>query len=139
MTITVLKSVFASGGRAARRGDYTIVYMHGSAFITTAPEFMQQQTWARSRMSTGNPTRDRTMFVDRFETVLARVGCGLASKGNRGVLSRIVKAMKANAMFLEEWAIPHDLNQSVEMKKKVPVAAADVPVPVPPVPVAGKP
>jgi hypothetical protein len=124
MSATVLSSVFASGGRTARYGDYTVVYMQGSAFITTPMEFIQMQNWARARQTCGNAVRDRTLFVDRFETLLARIGCGLTSKGNRTLLSRIVKSMKANAMFLEEWSIPRNLDEGVEMKKKPDVRAA---------------
>ena len=123
MSATILSSVFASGGRTARYGEYTAVYMHGCAFITTPMEFMQMQNWARGRASTGNPTRDRGMFVDRFETVLARMGCGLSSKGHRSILCRIVKSMKANAMFLEEWAIPRNLYESVEVRRPAVVPA----------------
>ena len=122
MSATVLTSVFQHGGRTSRYGEYTIVHMHGCSFITTPMEFSQMQNWARGRMSTGNPVRDRTSFTDRFETVLARVGSGLATKGSKLSLSRIVKAMKANAVFLEEWMVPHDLDQGVEMKKRTPPA-----------------
>ena len=117
MAATILTSVFAHGGRTGRYGEFTIVYMHGCTFITTPMEFMQQQNWARARVSGGNPARDRTAFVDRFETVLARSGGGVATRGNRSVLARIVKAMKASSIFLEEWMIPRDLEQSMEMKR----------------------
>lgn len=122
MSATVLTSVLQHGGRTSRYGEFTIVHMHGCSFITTPMEYMQMQNWARGRMSTGNPVRDRTSFVDCFETLLARVGSGLATKGNRMILSRIVKAMKSNSVFMEEWSVPHDLGQGVEMKRKTPAA-----------------
>ena len=117
MAATILTSVLAHGGRTGRYGEFTIVYMHGCTFITTPMEFMQQQNWARARTSTGNPARDRTAFVERFETVLGRSGSGIATRGNRSVLSRIVKAMKAASIYLEEWMVPRDLDQSMEMKR----------------------
>jgi len=117
MSATVLTSVLAHGGRTSRYGEFTVVHMHGCSFITTPMEYMQMQNWARGRTSTGNPARDRTTFVERFETVLARVGGGVSTRGNRSVLSRIVKAMKANSMFLEEWSVPRDLDQGMEMKR----------------------
>lgn len=117
MSATVLTSVLAHGGRTTRYGDFTIVHMHGCSFITTPMEYMQMQNWARARVSCGNPSRDRTTFLERFETVLGRAGGGVATRGNRSVLSRIVKAMKLNAVFVEEWMVPHDLNQSMEMKR----------------------
>lgn len=114
---TVLTSVLAHGGRTGRYGEFTIVYMHGCTFITTPMEFTQMQNWARGRTSCGNPSRDRTTFIDRFETVLGRAGGGIATRGNRSVLARIVKAMKASSVFLEEWMVPRDLDQSMEMKR----------------------
>lgn len=133
MAATVLTSVLAHGGRTARYGDFTVVHMHGCSFITTPMEFMQMQNWARARTSCGNPLRDRNSFVDKFETVLARVGGGVATRGNRSVLARIVKAMKASSMFLEEWSVPRDLNESMEMKRPkgwvpTPPPAANEPV-----------
>jgi len=118
MSSTVLNSVLANGGRTSRYGDYTVVFMHACTFITTPMEFMQMQNWARARMSCGNPVRDRTLFVDRFETVLARSGGGIATKGAKGVLQRIVKSMKANAMSMDEWSIPLNLDESVEIARK---------------------
>ena len=115
---TVLKSVFAAGGRVARYGDFSIVYMSSGAFVTTPVELVMNQNWARARTTFGNPAKDRMAFVDRFETVLARVGCGIATKGSRGLLQRIVKSMVASALPLEQWSIPRNLNESMEMKKK---------------------
>jgi hypothetical protein len=150
MSATVMTSVFQHGGRASRYGEFTVVHMHGCSFITTPMEFMQMQNWARGRMSTGNPVRDRTSFTDRFDTLLARVGSGLATKGSKLSLSRIVKAMTANAVFLEEWMVPHDLSQSMEMGKRKPAtpvvgkapeaakAAANEPLPAGPTPAATK-
>ena len=118
MSATILTSVFANGGRTARHGEFTIVTMHGCAFVTTPMEFHQHQNWARGRASTGNVTRDRTMFVDRFDTVIGRDGSGVASKGNPMALQRIVKAMKAAAMFMESWNVPRNLDASIEIVKK---------------------
>ena len=129
MATTVLNSVFATGGRVARYGEFSIVYMHNGAFITTPMELVTHQNWARGRVSSGNAVRDRTAFVDRFETVLARVGSGLATKGSRGLLQRIVKAMIAAAVPMESWAVPLNLNESMEMKKKPAVPVPPVLVP----------
>jgi len=133
MTATVFTSVMQHGGRTSRYGDFTVVHMHGCSFITTPMEFMQMQNWARGRMSCGTPARDRSSFTDRFETLLARVGSGLTSRGNRMALGRIVKSMKANAVFLEEWSIPRDLDAGVEIRKRKPAAdpqsGTDAPVP----------
>ena len=118
MSATVFTSVFAGGGGTSRYGEFIVVRMANCTFITTPMEFQQMSSWARGRMSCGTPHRDRTSFVERFETILGRGGSGIASKGNRAALSRIVKAMKASSMFLEEWSIPRDLDAGMEIKKK---------------------
>lgn len=131
MSATIFTSVFAGGGGTSRYGEFIVVRMANCAFITTPMEFQQMSSWARGRMSCGTPHRDRASFVERFETILGRTGSGVSSKGNRAVLSRIVKAMKASSMFLEEWSIPRDLDASMEMKKKA--QAITPPKEVPPI------
>lgn len=116
--LNVYNSVTAQGGRTAKYGDFTVVFMHSCAFATTPAELMQHSNWARGRMSSGNAARDRTTFTDRFETVIARNGSGLRTRGSRGVLQRMIKSMKANALQMEEWSIPHDINESLEIQKK---------------------
>lgn len=115
---TIFGACFANGGRSSRYGEFTMVHMHGCSFITTPMEFTQVGNWARGRVSSGNAVRDRSTFIDRFETVLGRVGSGVASRGSKPQLLRIVKAMKANAVFLEEWNVPRDLEGGVEIKRK---------------------
>ena len=124
MSTTILMSVFAGGGRTSRYGEYTVVFMNACAFITTPMEFVQAQNWARGRVTTGSAVRDRAAFVDHISTVLARNGSGIATKGSRPVLANIVKSMKANAMLMDEWSIPHNIFESVEIKKKPPVLLA---------------
>jgi hypothetical protein len=108
MPATLLASVFAGGGRASRYGDFTIVTLHGCCFATTPGEFQQQQGWALAHASSGDTARDCAVFLDRFDTVIGREGSGIASKGSRMALHRIIKAMKASAVFMEGWDVPHD-------------------------------
>lgn len=112
--------MFANGGRASRFGDFTVVYLHRIAFVTTPLELRRAQSWARGRSSTGNRVRDRVAFTDRFETLIARTGSGMKSKGRRVALQRMVKSMKANAVPMESWSIPRDLFRSVEIKRPPP-------------------
>jgi hypothetical protein len=114
----MLLSALSSGGRTSRYGDFIIVTMPSAAFATTAQEYTTVQTWARSRASLGNPHRDRSAFVDRFDTVLARSGSGIATKGSRPVLAMIVKGMEKNGLQIGDWSVPHNINESVEVKKK---------------------
>lgn len=114
----LLLGVFSGGGRTSRYGDFVVVTMSAAAFVATAMEYQRVQTWARARASLGNAQRDRTAFTDRFETLLARSGCGLATKGSRQVLSLIVKGMEQNGLPTNEWSVPQNLNEGVEIKKK---------------------
>lgn len=120
MSVSVLTSAFANGGRVTRYGDFSVVQMHGCSFATTPMELMQQQNWARARQSSGNKVRDCSLFTDRFMTVVARNGSGLRTRGSRGVLQRMIASMKANALTLSEWSIPHDINDGVEIQRKPP-------------------
>lgn len=132
MTATVFTSVFAHGGRTSRYGDFTIIHMHNCSFVTTPMECLQMSNWARGRPSSGNAQRDRMSFVEKFETVLARVGSGVATRGSRSILARMVKSMKASSLMLADWQVPRDLNEGVEMKRRpVPAAARVVPAAVP--------
>lgn len=117
--ITLLAGAMAGGGRMSRRGDLTLVHLNSCSFATTAVDLLQAENWARARHSRGNPHRDRMAFVERFETVLARNGAGVATKGSRPILQGIVKTMKANGMQMEEWSIPINLDEGVEIRKKV--------------------
>lgn len=133
-TATVLTAAFAQGGRSSRNGDYVIVYLQGCTFVTTAAELLSAQNWARGRVSCGNAVKDRSLFVDRIENVLARNGGGLATRGSRQTLRKIVKDMTANCMILEEWSIPANLHESMEIQRKP--AATPIAVKVPPVEIA---
>ncbi|HSW15166.1 MAG TPA: hypothetical protein VLI06_20120 [Solimonas sp.] len=118
--LNLLLSVLSGGGRTSRYGDFVVVTLPAQAFVTTSQEYLQAQTWARARASMGNAQRDRSAFVDRFETVLARNGCGIATKGSRPALARLVKGMKQGGMQIEDWAVPQNINDSVEIKKRDP-------------------
>ena len=122
MAATIYASAFASGGGTSRYGDFVVVRLANCAFITTPMDLQQVSTWARGRITSGTSQRDRTIFVERFETIIGRIGSAVATRGSRGVLSRIVKSMKANALMVGEWSIPADLDASVEIKRKAPEA-----------------
>lgn len=127
MALSIFQTVFASGTRATRYGDFTVITLSGCAFVTTPMELHQAESWGRSRPTTGNANRDRMSLLDRFQTVLARSGSGIATRGNRKQLSVMVESMKANGLQMDEWSVPTNLNESMEMKRKPkPEAAADV-------------
>ncbi|HVT36769.1 MAG TPA: hypothetical protein VHE37_14360, partial [Nevskiaceae bacterium] len=88
------------------------------AFFTTAQEMQIASQWARSKQSLGNPNKDRSAFAGKFETLVARTGSGITTKGSNKVLQGVVQAMEAAGMDLREWAIPHNLWESMEVKKQ---------------------
>ena len=119
---TLFAGATAGGCRTARYGDFVVITLQSAAFAVTAQDLQQAEAWARSRSSLGSPHRDRSAFMDRFETLLARGGSGVATKGGRAVLARIVKGMEANGIQINEWAVPHNINESVEVQKQKPAA-----------------
>ncbi|MGQ0586713.1 MAG: hypothetical protein ACT4PK_05885 [Gammaproteobacteria bacterium] len=106
MSATVLASVF-NGGRVSRHSEFIIITLRGSSFATTPAEFERHQDWARTRASTGDAARDCAMFLARFDTVIGRDGSGIPSKGSAMAVLRIIKAMRANAVFMEGWNVPY--------------------------------
>jgi hypothetical protein len=114
----LLTSAMSAGGRCARYGDFVVVYLQSLSFATTAQDFQMVQRWARGRRSCGNVHRDRSSFVDHFEFVIARTGSGIASKGSKAVLQRIVNGMNQNGMQISEWQVPQSLFESVEIRRK---------------------
>ena len=129
LKLNMLLSALSGGGRTARHGDLILVTMPAQAFATTAMEYQQAQVWARARSSLGNVHRDREAFIGRFTTVLARSGSGIATRGAKPVLSRILAAMGQVGLTLGEWSVPHDINDGVEVKRRKQVAAATPEVP----------
>ena len=113
MQASILASVFANGCRICRYDDFAIVTVRGCSFATTPMEFDEQQDWARSCASTGDPTRDCALFLGRFETVIGRDGSGIATKGGAMAQLRIIKAMKASSVFMDGWDAPSKFQTSI--------------------------
>lgn len=131
MSKTLLDSAF-NGGRSSRNGDLIVVMLPSQSFVTNAQEFMQAQQWARSKQSNGNPNRDRAAFIERFETLIARNGSGVATRGNPKVLQRMVGVMEQQGMPLDEWMIPRFVDDEIKRKVKVDDSAANEPAEVKP-------
>lgn len=119
MSATIYSTAF-NGGGSSRYADFVVVRLTNCTFITTPMELQQVSNWARGKMSTGTLSRDRTSFLERFETIIGRTSSSITTRGNRGLLQRMVKGMKASSILMAEWSIPHDLDASMEMKKRVP-------------------
>jgi hypothetical protein len=122
---TLLDSAL-NGGRTSRNGDLVIVTLPSQAFVTTAQEFMMVQQWARSKQSDGMPNRDRTALIERLETVIARNGSGIATRGNPKLLQRMVTSMEQLGMVLDEWMIPRNLgDDGMKPRKKAEAPGTD--------------
>lgn len=126
MSKSMLDSAF-NGGRSSRNGDLVVVTLPSQAFVTTAQEFMQLQQWGRSKPSNGIPTRDRTALIERLETVIARNGSGIATRGNPKALQRMVHNMEQLGMPLDDWAIPRFVDDEIKRRDKAEPAEEEAP------------
>lgn len=115
---TLLATVFHNGGASSRYGDFVLVKLASARFLVTAQDFRMTTNWARGRISSGYPVRDCATFTDRFETLLARRGCGLASRGSRPLLRRMVEGIRQMNLGLDQWSIPANINESVEISRR---------------------
>lgn len=88
-------------------GTFSLLVFAGEgAVMVDAQELRNAQRWAGMRPSTGIPVKDRTTFLSRFEVMVARANCALASKGSSKPISDLAKAAKQAGLALKEWAIP---------------------------------
>lgn len=123
-TPTILSSA-TNATRASRYGDIVFVVLETIAFVTTAQEWQATSQWARAKQSLGNKHKDRAAMVGRLETLLARQGSGVPTKGTNKVLQGVVKTMEQSGFDLKEWLLPPTLFESIEIKKKDPAEDAD--------------
>jgi hypothetical protein len=123
---TVLLSAFSGGSSSSRHGDFVVVKFPATTFAASAMDFHLVRTWARGRSSLGSPQRDRVAFIERFETLLARGGSGVATKGNRPALRLLVRGLTQVGAVIGEWSVPHNLDESMEAQRRAPnTTAAD--------------
>jgi hypothetical protein len=110
------------GGGTARYGDFVLVKLPNGGFAASAQDFNTAQNWARGKMSSGNAQRDRSLFTDRFETLLARSGSGIATKGSRATLRGIIAGLTQLGVQMSGYSVPININDSVEIERKKPAA-----------------
>ena len=111
-----------NGGGTARYGDFILVKLPTGGFAATSQDYAMAQNWARGRLSSGNAYNDRCLFTDRFETLLARSGSGIATKGSRPVLRRMVAGLTQLGVQMSGYSIPVNIDESVEIERKKPAA-----------------
>lgn len=127
MAATVFSAIFDRNGHISHHSDYSVIVFEGGAIVAPAIEAMQILKWARSQASRGAGTRNLSAFLDRFENLIARNGCGIGTRGSRMVLSRLVKSMKADSVPMDDWAVPATIEEDE-------VAAMPPRAPAPPEP-----
>lgn len=94
----------------SRYGDIVLLVMPGEgAILVPGADFSVAQKWAQRRHSTGSPMRDRALFLDRFDTVVARSGSLVSTRGSRKPLEGLVRAMRSAGLSPDEWSLPADL------------------------------
>lgn len=108
------------GGNINTIGMVTLVVLGRGrgAFLTTAFAFSSARKWAEGRAATGIEYRDMTLFMDRFDTYVARSGCPLTTQGHPVKLLELAKEMKAAGYEMSEWSLPQEVLD--EMKPKRP-------------------
>lgn len=61
-------------------------------------------------------------FSNSFGTVVGRQGRGIATRGSRGAVRQIVAGMRRSSMPMDEWIIPVDIDETMDVQKKKPAA-----------------
>lgn len=96
--------------QVSRYGELVQLVMPGEgALIVPTAEFTFAQKWAQRRNSTGSPIRDRALVLEKLDTVIARSGSLVSTRGSRKPLETLVRAMRGAGFAPEEWNLPADL------------------------------
>ena len=117
-----LLMALTEGGNINTIGTVTLVVLGRGrgAFVTPAFDFSSARKWAEGREATGIEYRDMTVFMERFETYVARSGCPLTTQGHPVKLLELAKEMKASGYELSEWSLPQDVMDEFQPKKPEP-------------------
>lgn len=119
-------------GRVIRQGEIVHWVMDGSgAVVVPAQDFLIAQKWGQSRTGSTNVVTDRGRFLEKFETLIARPGSFVSTRGNTRSLASLAKVMIASGYDMSEWGLPFDVKQALkpadpnEAKLKAAERAAD--------------
>lgn len=107
------------GGNVNTIGMVTLIVLGRGrgAFVTSAFSYSSARKWAEGRSATGIEYRDMTLFMDRFDTYVARVGCPLTTQGHPVQLLELAKEMKASGYEMSEWSLPDEVTDALKPKK----------------------
>lgn len=119
------KNLFQSlteGGHTQSIGMVTLIVLGRGRGAFVAPVFDASvaRKWAEGRDATGIEYRDMTQFMDRFETLIARSGCPLVTRGHPVKLIELAKEMKSAGYELSEWSLPQEVMDAFKRKKPEP-------------------
>ncbi len=119
-------------GRVIRQGEIVQWVMDGSgAIVIPAQDFLIAQKWGQSRTGSTNIVTDRGRLLEKFETLIARPGSFVSTRGNTRSLASLAKVMIASGYDISEWGLPFDVKQALkpadpnEAKLKAAGLAAD--------------
>lgn len=79
------------------------------ALIVPSDDYNVAHKWAQRRHSTGSAMRDRALLLEKLDTVIARSGSLVSTRGSRRPLEKLVQAMRSAGFSPEEWSLPPDL------------------------------
>jgi hypothetical protein len=102
-------------GRVIRQGEIVQWVMDGSgAIVVPAQDFLIAQKWGQSRTGSTNIVTDRGRFLEKFETLIARPGSFVSTRGNTRSLASLAKLMIASGYDISEWGLPFDVKQALK-------------------------
>lgn len=103
------------GGAVRSYGEVVLIVLGRGrgALVTTPFEYSSVRKWAENRTATGVEYRDMTLFMNRFDTCIARSGSALATKGHPVNLIQLGKAMKSAGLELSEWSFPKEVKEQL--------------------------
>lgn len=108
-TLTLLQAV-TSAGRVVRQGPLVQFIIDGNgAMVMPTLDFFTVEKWANSKFASGNRMADRTRFLDQIQTLVARPGSFISTRGSSKTLEDLARLMKANGYDLNEWQLPPEL------------------------------
>ncbi len=119
MTTPNLLKALTEGGSIRTVGTVTLVVLGRGrgALVTPSMDFISVRKWTESRTATGIEYRDINLFMDRFDTCVARSGSSVATKGHTSSLVGLAKEMKSAGFELSDWNFPKAVRDELELKK----------------------
>lgn len=102
-------------GSVARMGDVTILRMDGAGAIA-APSFDYNTAarWAQGRPCSGIIQKDRMLFLERFELLVARPNSIVQTRGSAKPIYDLLKSMERIGLDIHEWSIPHAVEEMIK-------------------------